>query len=259
MESTFCLPVSPDGATRCNHYLYLTLLFMPPPITPQANTPEGKNLTCSHLKQRVKQELEYRITNTWNSMPVIHTPVSLKFKPTVQGLVMKVYAPFFNDPPAPPGAPGQAFNGLWEYEVVESFFLNSLTKQYLEVELCPHGQHLVLLLCDGDALVKELDLQFEANIIGKKWIGNALIPWEYFPPGVDKMNSYAIHGSGIKRIYEALYPIPSEEIEVGQEPDFHRLEYFKTFSLKWIMGDDWEQPDSKLWKEHCCEILPSDN
>ncbi|CAH2300949.1 Hypothetical predicted protein, partial [Pelobates cultripes] len=47
----------------------------------------------------------------------------------------------------PPGEPGQPFDGLWDYEVVESFFLNSKTTQYLEVELCPHGQHLVLLLC----------------------------------------------------------------------------------------------------------------
>ncbi|XP_006873270.1 PREDICTED: UPF0462 protein C4orf33 homolog [Chrysochloris asiatica] len=163
--------------------------------------------------------LEYQITKTWNSIQVTHTPISLKFKPAIQGLVMEVHAPFFNDPPAPPGTPGQAFNELWEYEVVESFFLNSLTKLYLEVELCPHGQHLVLLLSDGDAFIKELDLQFEANINGDQWIGTALIPWEYFPPGVDKMNSYAIHGSGTERIYEALYSIPLEEIEIGQGPD----------------------------------------
>ncbi|XP_045143331.1 UPF0462 protein C4orf33 homolog, partial [Echinops telfairi] len=178
--------------------------------------------TTNQEKRQVlteRLELEYRITNTWNSMVVMHTPVSLRFKPAVQGLVMEVWAPFFNDPPAPPAPPGQAFNKLWEYEVVESFFLNSRTKQYLEVELCPHGQHLVLLLSDRDAFMKELDLQFEANIIGDHWIGTALIPWDYFPPSVDKMNSYAIHGSGTERTYEALYPIPPEDIELGQEPD----------------------------------------
>lgn len=30
------------------------------------------------------------------------------------------------------------------------------------------------------------------------------------------MNSYAIHGSGIRRIYEALYSMPHEEMEDGQ-------------------------------------------
>ena len=34
-----------------------------------------------------------------------------------------------------------------------------------------------------------------------------------------EMNSYAIHGSGIGRIYEALYSIPREEIEDRQGPN----------------------------------------
>uniref|UniRef100_A0A4X2MDY6 Uncharacterized protein n=1 Tax=Vombatus ursinus TaxID=29139 RepID=A0A4X2MDY6_VOMUR len=94
---------------------------------------------------------------------------------------------------------------------------------------------------------KELDLNFRADIGGNEWNGTTLLPWEYFPPGIDKMNLYAIHGSGNRRIYEALYPIPHEEIATGQGPNFHRLEYFKPFDLKWVMGDDWEQPHSKLW------------
>ncbi|XP_007496407.1 UPF0462 protein C4orf33 homolog [Monodelphis domestica] len=194
-----------------------------------------------------RRELEYDIITTWDSLPVAHRPVTFHFKPGDQGLLMEVSAPFFDDPLAPPGAPGQPFNGLWEYEVVEAFFLNSTTKGYLEVELCPHGQHLVLLLSSGDAFAKELDLNFRADIHGKEWNGTALLPWEYFPPGIDKMNLYAIHGSGDRRTYEALYPIPCEEIAAGQGPNFHRLEYFKPFDLKWVMGDDWEQPHSKLW------------
>ncbi|XP_076995709.1 UPF0462 protein C4orf33 homolog [Tamandua tetradactyla] len=204
-------------------------------------------------------ELEYRIRTTWDSMPVLHRPVTIAFRPGTHGLLMEVNAPFFDDPPAPPGPAGQPFNGLWEYEVVESFLLNSKTKQYLEVELCPHGQHLVLLLSNGNAFAKELSLQFEANITGNQWNGTAVLPWEYFPPGIDKMNSYAIHGSGIGRIYEALYSIPLEEIEDEQGPNFHRLEYFKPFDLKWIMGDGWEQPDSALWKELCCNASASAN
>ncbi|XP_027713366.1 UPF0462 protein C4orf33 homolog isoform X1 [Vombatus ursinus] len=83
------------------------------------------------------RKLEYSIVTTWDNLPVTHRPVTFHFKPGDQGLLMEVNDPFFNDPPAPPGGPGQAFNGLWEYEVVEAFFLNSTTKEYLKVELCP--------------------------------------------------------------------------------------------------------------------------
>lgn len=44
----------------------------------------------------------------------------------------------------------------------------------------------------------------------------ASLPWEYCPPGIDKMNSYAVHGLGIGRTYEILYSMPCEEIEEGQ-------------------------------------------
>nr|XP_034968499.1 UPF0462 protein C4orf33 homolog isoform X1 [Zootoca vivipara] len=193
------------------------------------------------------RQVEYKIVNTWDSIPVLHAPVTITFKPGVQGLVMEVNSLFFDDPPAPPGEPGKPFDGLWDYDVAESFFLNSATRNYLEVEVCPHGQHLVLLLSAGDCIEKGLPLTFKADINGGIWNGTAIIPWDYFPPGVDKMNSYAIHGSGVGRMYEALYPIPQEEIKEGQGPNFHRLEYFKDFSLKDIMGEDWNQPPSDLW------------
>ncbi|XP_075471528.1 UPF0462 protein C4orf33 homolog isoform X2 [Ascaphus truei] len=196
-------------------------------------------------------QLVYKITTTWDSKPVLHEPVTITFKSHEEGLLMEVHALFFDDPPKPPGEPGEPFDGLWDFEVVESFFLNSRTTQYLEVELCPHGQHLVLLLSGvGNAFKKELELKFEADttLNWGKWHGTALIPWHYFPPDVDMMNSYAIHGSGIGRVYEALYPIPQEDISEGQSANFHRLEYFKAFNLKSIMGEDWEKPSSNLWE-----------
>lgn len=62
-------------------------------------------------------------------------------------------------------------------------------------------------------------MEFSATTDGKKWKGEALVPWAYFPPNVNKMNSYAIHGSGENRTYEALFPIPKDEIVEGQKPD----------------------------------------
>uniref|UniRef100_A0A8C3XPY3 Uncharacterized protein n=1 Tax=Chelydra serpentina TaxID=8475 RepID=A0A8C3XPY3_CHESE len=178
---------------------------------------------------------------------VMHEPVIIRFKAGDQGLIMEVNSLFFDDPSAPSGEPGKPFDGLWDYEGEKylSIYLSIYVSTHTHTR---HGQHLVLLLSGGNCFEKGLDLIFKADINWNKWNGTALIPWRYFPPGVDKMNSYAIHGSGIGRTYEALYPIPREDIESGQGPNFHRLEYFKRFSLKWIMGENWEQPASDLWK-----------
>ena len=47
---------------------------------------------------------------------------------------------------------------------------------------------------------------YKATIEGDRWMGEAIIPRAYFPPGVTKFNAYAIHGEDDNRIYEALYP-----------------------------------------------------
>jgi len=58
------------------------------------------------------------------------------------------------------------------------------------------------------SLQDKLDLNYTAEIddATKTWKGSAIIPLEYFPPEVTKINAYAIHGSGNGRQYEALYP-----------------------------------------------------
>nr|XP_033795056.1 UPF0462 protein C4orf33 homolog [Geotrypetes seraphini] len=181
--------------------------------------------------------MEFKIEHTWNGLPVDHEPVRIHLKPWDEGLLMEVNALFFNDPPAPPGEPGKPFNRLWDYEVVEAFFLNDKTEQYLEVELCPHGQHLLLLLSGQRKICQqELALTFEVERNESRWEGRAYLPWNYFPPCVNKFNAYAIHGSEAKRTYEALYPLPHCEVQEGQQPDFHRLEYFEPFHLEDFMG-----------------------
>lgn len=66
---------------------------------------------------------------------------------------------------------------------------------------------------------QQLPLSFKASIEDNTWKGEALLPWRYFPQGINKMNSYAIHGSGAGRTYEALYPVPREDLQEGQGPD----------------------------------------
>ncbi|XP_075607273.1 UPF0462 protein C4orf33 homolog isoform X2 [Balearica regulorum gibbericeps] len=137
----------------------------------------------------------------------------------------------------------------WSACFVEAFFLNDRTEHYLEVELCPHGQHLVLLLSGRRGVWKDkLPLEFEVTRMKTKWEGKAHLPWNYFPPCTNKFNAFAIHGSGEERKYEALYPVPRHELQEGQKPDFHRLEFFKDLNLKGLMGEDWKQPESDIWK-----------
>ncbi|XP_067153830.1 UPF0462 protein C4orf33 homolog isoform X1 [Apteryx mantelli] len=194
-------------------------------------------------------KMEFTIEHTWDGIPVSHEPVTVSLKSGNAGLLMEVSAPFFNDPPAPLGEPGKPFSRLWDYEVVETFFLSDRTEQYLEVELCPHGQHLLLLLSGRRRVWKEkLPLEFEVTRMENKWEGKACLPWNYFPPCIDKFNAFAIHGSGVERKFEALYPVPQHELQEGQKPDFHRLEFFKQLNLKELMGEDWKQPESDIWK-----------
>lgn len=156
-----------------------------------------------------------------------------------------VSGPLFNDPGPPAVASGGPCPELWEYEVAEIFFLGDKEK-YLEVELCPHGQHLVLLLNGTRNIVKDkLALSYTANTddVNKTWKGTAIIPLEYFPPDVTKINAYAIHGSGNGRQYEALHPASKE----FHTPDFHRLQFFKEFDFKALFPTSWIQPESTHW------------
>lgn len=60
--------------------------------------------------------MEVAIQHTWDSDPVDHDPIRISFSDGKSGLRMEVSGPFFNDPAAPPGEPGIAFPGLWNYE-----------------------------------------------------------------------------------------------------------------------------------------------
>ncbi|XP_028401964.1 UPF0462 protein C4orf33 homolog [Dendronephthya gigantea] len=173
---------------------------------------------------------EYLIENTWHGDAIkSHDPVKLTLSASADNkyIVVKVDAPFFNDPGIPNAPAGEPCPQLWDYEVVEIFFLGEDTK-YLEVELCPHGQHLVLMLKGIKNIIKdELELQYTVEKSEKRWTGEAKIPVEYLPPNVTLLNAYAIHGSGESRQYEALYPANKE----FDQPNFHRLQFFKPFEV----------------------------
>ena len=99
----------------------------------------------------MQEGINTEILTTWNNQPLEHEPIRIRMhwkfermtgRPHKRVVVVEFEAPLFDDKP-PSDCPGIC-PGLWNYEVVEFFFAND-KKQYLEVEVGPHGHWLVLL------------------------------------------------------------------------------------------------------------------
>lgn len=168
--------------------------------------------------------MELSIERLWNGDGArAHEIVHMELTPLAAGVEVAIEAPLHGDP-VPPGPPG-VFDGLWEHEVVELFVLGD-ADQYLEVELGPHGHHLVLELQGRRRPTRRgLALDFTTRHDDGRWSGRALVPWSYLPPGDLRANAYAIHGVGERRRHLAWSPVP------GEAPDFHRLELFQPLAL----------------------------
>jgi hypothetical protein len=148
-------------------------------------------------------------------------------------LIVELDAPYFGDP-APPGRAGPT-DRLWEYEVAELFIADA-GDRYLEIELSPHGHHLVLELHGVRRVVRaqlpiaytvqidRVQLPAHPELLGR-YRGEARIPLEYLPAAPTRGNAYLIHGVAANRCYCAHNP------PLGETPDFHRLESFVTLRL----------------------------
>lgn len=161
------------------------------------------------------------VAHTWDGRPVDAAEQAIvRVARAATHLTIDVSAPFHDDPP--PEAPSGATDELWTHEVVELFLAHG--DRYTEVELGPHGHHLVLRLEGRRRPVERLlPISYRARIDRRRarWEGLAHVPSELLPPEPWTANAYAIHGVGDARRYLAAWPVP------GPEPDFHRLECFR--------------------------------
>jgi hypothetical protein len=178
---------------------------------------------------------ELRIAETWDGKTIAEDEVAVVAL-AVDGdeLVVRVDAPFHGDPP-PDREAGPCW-GLWEHEAVELFVLGpdacGRPPSYAEIELGPHGHHLVLQLVGVRNIVaRELPIRFDAAIAGGRWVGVARIPLALLPVGAPPpgrplheagwtMNATAVHGVGERR-YLTWAPLG------GPKPDFHQLACFR--------------------------------
>lgn len=171
-----------------------------------------------------KRQSQLEIIRDWRGEPIPlseYTRLTLTLEDDV--LEVGVEAPFHADPP-PPHERGRV-DELWQYEVVELFLLGA-DEHYLEVELGPHGHHLVLAL-EGRRNVtqRHSPIDFEPTVSGGSWTGRARFDARLIPDPIGLGNAYAMHGHGSGRSFKALHPVP------GPRPDFHRLEHFGPIGL----------------------------
>ena len=133
-------------------------------------------------------------------------------------LCFEVSAPFHDDPP--PLSPAGSTDGLWNYEVIELFLFGD-GEHYLELELGPHGHHLILLLAGVRQVIQcieSADYSAEVEPDRRRWRGHLRLPVHLIPNDTSRMNAHALHGAGATRRYLSAYPSP------GARPDFHQRE-----------------------------------
>ena len=215
----------------------------------------------------------YRIRTEWEGTqlgPEEETQVT--FSVEGETLRIQVDAPYWGNE-APPRPSGEECICLWEFEVVEVFIKGRLDK-YLEVEMSPHDQYLILAL-DGHRQVFHESLNplsykscitkptspTKARSKGQRWLGEMVVPLTLLPPPLVagempmfNFNAYALHNTpeGRRRVC-ALFPVSPDVMEY-EEPDCHRLHLFQPMPnelFKKAYGSEPEQfaARSQVWSE----------
>lgn len=186
--------------------------------------------------------------------------ISLHISSSTGDIVVKIDAPFHNDP-KPPYEVGKVLN-LYDFEVVELFFASNISNgdiresPYLEFEIGPYGHYLLfsfLREADWENVDSTISLEsLPKTVINReinRWSSEINIPFYLLPEpscGDDfsvtwNFNAFAIFGEGDNRKYLALHPVH------GDYPNFHQLAYFQPISLSENLSTSNEGNEQTDW------------
>jgi hypothetical protein len=184
------------------------------------------------------ESIHLKIDQTWHASPLAENEqitMMLDFQDEQQ-LSIQLIAPYFRNEPPP--CPSGSTWGLWQYEVVEVFLVWE-NHQYLEIEMGPHGHHLVLGL-DGIRQIKQafIPVNYEAEILGNLWqgrlsldLGKSILKESYV--GVFKwqnlkaINAFAIHQPlKMRAPKEKRYCVAFAVAEQNEQANFHCIDRF---------------------------------
>ena len=143
--------------------------------------------------------------------------VTVELRLNDEEIQIDVEAPFFDNPP-PDDIPNSktGFWQLWDYEVVEVFLVGQ-DGSYTEIEVGPHGHHLILRLDAPRSVVDKMHpMVWNASIESTRWQGHGAIARHLLPAQIDKVNAFAIRHFQGRRQYCCHTPLPAEQ------PDFHQ-------------------------------------
>ena len=169
------------------------------------------------VKKRFQITREWNGTSIENPLHWVTVDVELTEKGLHIGVSSLCYA---DDVPSTVPDPEKGTWGLWDYEVVELFLVDD-KGHYTEIEVGPHGHHLVLQLDGPRSIVcKEIPMQWNSSIEDSRWVGTGYLERQWLPENIARVNAFAIHTINGKRRYCCYTPLP------GSQPNFHQPERF---------------------------------
>lgn len=165
--------------------------------------------------------LRVAVGRLWNGQPcpVDRLGAFVELQQSEHGILVRATTRPFPVSKVPEAPVGSRVTGLWEYDVVEIFFVDE-DGQYLEVELGVGGHYLVLGFDAPRHLVADfVDTTFETHhavLADGRCVNDILIPRDLFPTNLKALNAYMIAGGQ----FLAYHPVP------GDQPDFHQPNFF---------------------------------
>lgn len=171
-------------------------------------------------------QLSLNIERLWNGDPCPDERVRavVQLSANTEGMVVRVESPILHEQKIPDAPIGSRMDGLWNFDVVELFFVGP-GHRYLELELGAGG-HFLLLSFESIRHRSDEHLQFQPLLRYRKtqektWISELTLPWNVVPENLRALNAFMI-ASGQ---FLALSPLP------GDKPDFHQPDFFPHASL----------------------------